>query len=104
MNFSNTNDGTKTETMVATRSVAHVVIALVGLVAGSVFVLLLSHSALGQQVSLDVEETSAHAGLGANAADVFKQKLMRQIDLEETTVRQEKSGMRRIVSRQRDNS
>ena len=64
----------------------------VRLVAGSVLVLLLSHLAPGQQMSRDVGETGAPAGVTADAADVFKQKLMRQIALEEVAVRQAESA------------
>jgi tetratricopeptide (TPR) repeat protein len=64
----------------------------VRLVAGSVLVLLLSHSAPGQQMPRDVGETGAPAGVTADAADVFKQKLMRQIALEEAAVRQAESA------------
>jgi tetratricopeptide (TPR) repeat protein len=64
----------------------------VRLVAGSVLVLLLSHSAPGQQMPRDVGETGAPPGVTADAADVFKQKLMRRIALEETAVRQAESA------------
>jgi tetratricopeptide (TPR) repeat protein len=60
----------------------------VRLVASSVLVLLLSHYAPGQQVPRGVDETEAPAGVMANAADAFKQKLTHRIALEEAAVRQ----------------
>jgi len=43
-------------------------------------------------VPLDVEENAAPSVVTADAADVFKQKLMRRIELEETAVRQAESA------------
>jgi tetratricopeptide (TPR) repeat protein len=63
----------------------------VRLAASSVLVLLLLHSAPGQ-VPRGVDETGAPAGVTANAADAFKQKLMRRIALEEAAVRQAESA------------
>ena len=64
----------------------------VRLVASSVLVFLLSHSAPGQQMPRDVEEIGSPAGGTANAADVSKQKLMLRIAMEEAAVRRVESA------------
>src|ERR1700730_18054387 len=64
----------------------------VRLVAGSVLVLLLTHSAPGQQMPAGVNETGTPTQANANSAETFKQTLMRRISLEEAAVRQAESA------------
>lgn len=64
----------------------------VRLVAGSVLVLLLSHSAPGQQMPPGVNETGTPTQANANPAEGFRQSLMRRIALEETAVREAESA------------
>jgi tetratricopeptide (TPR) repeat protein len=60
----------------------------VRLVASPILVLLLSHYAPGQQVSLGVDQTGPPTRVTANAADALKQNLMRRIAVAEAAVRQ----------------
>jgi tetratricopeptide (TPR) repeat protein len=64
----------------------------VRLVAGSVLVLLLSHSAPGQQMPPGVNEIGTPTQANANSAETFKQTLMRRIVSEEAAVRQAESA------------
>src|SRR5258705_7563231 len=64
----------------------------VRLVASPILVLLLSHYAPGQQVSLGVDQTGPPTRVTANTADALKQNLMRRIALAEAAVRQAESA------------
>jgi tetratricopeptide (TPR) repeat protein len=64
----------------------------VRLVAGPILVLLLSQGAPGQQVLRGVDEIGPPTPVTAGDAGGIKQKLMRQIALEETAIRQAESA------------
>lgn len=64
----------------------------VRLVASPVLVLLLSCYAPGQQMLRGADETGPPTRVTANAADAYKQKLMRRVAVEEAAVRQAESA------------
>src|SRR5258707_1051597 len=61
------------------------------LVASPILVLLLSHYAPGQPMPRVADETGPPMQVAANASDVYKQKLMLRIAVEEAAVRQAES-------------
>jgi tetratricopeptide (TPR) repeat protein len=64
----------------------------VRLVASPILVLLLSHYAPGQQMPRGVDQAGPPTRVTANAADAYKQKLMRRVAVEEAAVRQAESA------------